>query len=82
VATHVDFLNDAQELRYGRENLCEALNERANHFDPYPTIETENTQVGSRAAIMRAAALILAEPVMAASDYLIYESRVFVTCFC
>lgn len=53
-ATNADFLNDAQQLRFGRQELHDALCEEANALSP-PDDESGDANY-SRATVMRSAA--------------------------
>src|SRR4051794_27438928 len=92
-ATNADFLNDAQELRFGRDQLREALQRRADELSPHD--EDSGDANASRATIMRSAAEQLApelgviarhEEALAPSSEVSYAQRqyhfVYVACFC
>jgi len=77
-ATDADFLNDAQELQFGRPQLCDALLAQAEGLDP-----GDRNPVGgagwSRAAIIRSAVDYLrrGDAISRAN-----AEQVYVTCFC
>lgn len=75
-ATDAEFLNDAQELRYGRDEVYNALVGRANELE---RSTGPGAPDGSRATLMRSAADHLRPGgLYAARDY----HSVYVTCFC
>ena len=76
-STDADFLNDAQELQFGRPQLCDALIKQADHL--HPEGRPGGDADWSRATILRSAVDYL-QP----AD-LISKSRteqVYVACFC
>lgn len=75
-ATNADFLNDAQELRFGRQRLREALLSQAEELSPADIeINDANSANYSRATVMRSAADHLRPP---GTQY----HSVYVACFC
>jgi Protein of unknown function (DUF2971) len=77
-ATDAEFLNDAQELQFGRAELCDALRAYAENLFP-----SNRTQDGgreySRAAIVRSAVEYLARGDV---NVPVNTERIYVTCFC
>jgi hypothetical protein len=79
-ATDVEFVNDAQELRFGREELGKALLEKANELSPAGSSATvAGGPDESRATVMRSVAdhlepggIFLRKP----------AHSVYVACFC
>ena len=76
-ATDAEFLSDAQELRFGREDLRRALLERADELCPPGS--DEGSSDGSRATVMRSAAdhLKPGGPFLRKQEHVVY-----VACFC
>jgi hypothetical protein len=81
-ATDAEFLNDAQELRYGRDQLCVSLDDESRRLDSNPLIESVNTEVRARADMLSHAASILRRGQNNQYRDLIEETGIFVTCFC
>jgi hypothetical protein len=79
-ATNAEFLNDAQELQFGRPQLRDALLEQAAELNPEGSgVADENYSDYSRATVMRSAADHLAPGGPYAQRQ--YHS-VYVACFC
>lgn len=77
-ATDAEFLNDAQELRYGRDELYEALIAEADRLAPESDDVTAEPEY-SRGIVMRSAAAHLRPGGM----YLAKQAHsVYVACFC
>lgn len=79
-ATDAEFLNDAQELQYGRAEPCAALMRQAQQLSPLERTHDESEN-GSRAAVLRSCVDFLRMgPSNANADHLV--PQVFVACFC
>ncbi len=80
-ATDAEFLNDAQELRFGREELCSALDERAQQLLLLEQQPDSSYGASSRAAVIHSCVDFLrADHCDANNDR--SEHQVFVACFC
>lgn len=77
-ATDAEFLNDAQELQFGRNELCDAL--RAYAEDLFPSNRTpDGGKEYSRATIVRSALQYLDRGDV---NVPVKTERIYVTCFC
>lgn len=79
LATDAEFLNDAQEMQFGRATVHEALLARAAALDPRPNPMLDTSEA-SRAMVIRSAADHLVSPVGGATEPKWYA--VYVACFC
>jgi Protein of unknown function (DUF2971) len=75
-ATNAEFLNDAQELQFGRPQVHDALLKQADELSPHSGAGDANT---SRASVMRSAAYELAPDGLSAGRQYHF---VYVACFC
>ncbi|SRR6266851_3306314 len=77
-ATDAEFLNDAQELQFGRTELCDALRAYAENL--YPSDRTpDGGRESSRATIVRSAVQYLD---VGDVNVPVRTERIYVTCFC
>lgn len=77
-ATDVQFLNDAQELRYGRDDLCAELQRYADDLDPPGSDpEADDGRLKARATVARSASEYLGQGKLTDQG-----ESVYVACFC